>query len=165
MVHCIPFLTDLSIDPVSAGGLMGMMVFFTIPSRFFGGIIADRFKKEQLKYLLSASFSLTAVGILNLFLSESMTSIYIFLILLGLGSGSFIPLDIVIRGRFFGRKAYGSIQGSTAVISVPVTFSSPIFTGWAYDLTGNYMTAFFIFCLIAVVSAIMILFIKSPKLP
>lgn len=165
MVHCIPFLTDMGIDPVSAGGLMGMMVFFTIPSRFFGGIIADRFKKENLKYLLSASFSLTAIGIVNLFLVESMANIYILLVFLGLGSGSFIPLDIVIRGRFFGRKAYGSIQGSSAVISVPVTFSSPIFTGWVYDLTGNYMIAFLIFCLIAVASAIMLLFLKSPKLP
>ena len=164
-VHCIPFLTDIGIDPVTAGGLMGMMVMFTIPSRFFGGIIADRFQKEQLKFLLTASFSLNAIGIMSLFLCESMLRVYVLLILLGLGTGSFIPMDIVIRGRYFGRKAYGSIQGSTAILTVPITFFSPIFTGWIYDTTGDYMNAFLIFGILAFACAVMMLLIRPPRPP
>ena len=30
-IHLIPFLTDMGIDPVVAGGMMAMMVFFNIP--------------------------------------------------------------------------------------------------------------------------------------
>ena len=41
-LHCIPFLTDMGTDSIVAAGMMAMMVFFQIPSRFLGGIIADR---------------------------------------------------------------------------------------------------------------------------
>ena len=162
-VHCIPFLTDMGIDPVAAGGLMGMMIVFTIPSRFLGGMIADRFEKGHLKYLLSMSFIFTALGISIILLNQSRTALYVLLIFIGLGLGSFIPLDIVIRARFFGRKAYGSIQGSTAMIAVPFMFFSPVCTGWIYDSTGNYKIAFTLFALITFSNAIIILLMNPPK--
>jgi len=47
-VHVIPFLTDYGIAPAVASGMMGMMIFFSIPSRFFGGIITDRIRRDRL---------------------------------------------------------------------------------------------------------------------
>ena len=55
-VHCIPFLTDRGIDETAAGAMMGLMIFFTIPSRFISGIIADRVRKNKMPFLLAAAF-------------------------------------------------------------------------------------------------------------
>ncbi len=51
-LHCIPFITDLGIDPTIAGIMMAMMIVFTIPSSLLSGLIADRTRKEHLRFLL-----------------------------------------------------------------------------------------------------------------
>ena len=164
-VHCIPFLTDMNIDPVVAASMMAMMVFFTIPSRTIGGIIADRVKKEHLKFLLTAAFIFPAVGITAFLLSKNLVGVYAFLILYGFGGGAFVPLDIVIRSRFFGRKAYGSIQGSSVIFSAPISFLAPVYAGWRYDATGNYTDAFILFAALAAFGAFLMLLIRVPKPP
>ena len=164
-IHCIPFLTDMGIDPVVAGSMMAMMVFFTIPSRFLGGAIVDRVSKEHLKFLMAGAFVSMGIGIAAFLLIQTTATVYILLILFGLGSGSFIPLDIVIRGRYFGRNAYGSIQGTSTIFAAPITFFAPVFTGWVYDVTGSYMNAFVIFAVIATFTAFILCLMRAPKLP
>ena len=164
-VHCIPFLTDMDIDPVAAASMMAMMVFFTIPSRFFGGIIADQVIKDHLKFLLAATFIFPALGITFFLLNQNLASVYVFLILFGFGTGAFVPLDIVIRSRYFGRKAYGSIQGSSVILSAPIAFLSPIYTGWVYDTSGSYTTAFILFAALGALAAFTMCLVKVPKPP
>jgi MFS family permease len=165
-IHIIPMLTDTGIDPVAAGGLMAMMIFFTIPSSFIGGIIADRIGKERTKYLLSGILSLFALGIGALLLPQDFTSrVYFFLVLYGLGSGAYTPLDIIARSRYFGRKAYGAIQGSSVLFSAPLSFAAPIYTGWVYDVTGSYTNAYIVYAIMACVAVVMTGLIRAPKLP
>ena len=164
-VHCIPFLTDMGIAPIVAGSMMATMVFFTIPSRFFSGIIADRVQKKHLKFLPVGVFICMAVGITTFLLHPTVATVYIFLILFGFGEGVYTPVDIVIRGRYFGRKAYGSIQGSSVIISAPVTFLAPICVGWVYDVTGSYITAFTVFLAMAVFAAFIMFLLRAPRPP
>ena len=63
-IHVIPFLTDMGIDPTVASGMMAMMVFFTIPARFLGGVLADRVRKDRLQFLLAGAFVLLAAAII-----------------------------------------------------------------------------------------------------
>lgn len=165
IIHCIPLLTDRGIDPVKAGGMMALMILCAIPSRFLGGILADRFKKEHLKLLLSGAFILTAFGLWVLLFSPGMTGLYVFLCLVGLGSGVVIPADIIIKGRFFGRRAFGSIQGGTVILSVPVAFLAPIYAGWVFDAAGTYRSAFIVFMMVSVVNAFLVLLVRPPKAP
>ncbi len=53
-IHCIPFLTDMGIQPALAGSMMGIMIFSTIPTRFLSGFLADRIKRQHL--LLAGRF-------------------------------------------------------------------------------------------------------------
>lgn len=164
-IHSIPFLTDMGIDPIVAGSMMAMMVFFTIPSRFLGGIIADRVGKGNLKFLQVGSFLFMAAGIAAFLLSQTLAVLYVFLILWGLGSGALVPLDILTRGRFFGRKAYGSIYGSSAIFSAPLSFLAPIYVGRVYDVTGSYINAFILFAALAAFAAFIMCLIRVPRPP
>lgn len=164
-IHCIPFLTDMGIDPLVAASMMAMMVFFTIPSQFISGFIADRVGKDKLKFLLAAAFFLPAAGLVAFLAYPQMAGVYVFLILYGLGSGSFVPLDILIRSRYFGRKAYGAIQGSSVIISAPISFLAPVYTGWVYDATGSYTNAFILFASLAAFGALLMMLTRTPKLP
>ena len=121
-VHTIPFITDKGITPVAAGGMVAISSLLSFPSRFLGGVLADRLRKNQLKFLLLGSYLLIALGILILLLLPSIPSLYLFLVLWFFGNGTFVPLSVIILGRYFGRNAFGSIQGLLLAISLPVAF-------------------------------------------
>ena len=164
-LHCIPFLTDMGIAPTLAGGMMAIMVFFTIPSMFLSGFIADRIRKERLRLLMAGAYLFQALGITIFLLNQTTASIFIFLIMYGFGNGSIRPLLIIIRGRFFGRKAYGSIEGASVMLEAPVALLAPVYTGWVYDTTGSYITAFILFAVLAVFATSLICLIKPPPDP
>jgi cyanate permease len=162
-VHIVPFLTDKGINPVIAGSMFAMWLFFTLPSRIFGGLIADRTKREHIKFLLAGSLFLSATAVTILLLSPTIAGIYVFLALYGLGFGAYTPLDTLIRGRYFGRKAYGSIQGVSTLLSGPFAFLAPIYTGWVYDKTGTYVTAFTFLAVLAAVGCFIMCLVRTPK--
>ena len=165
IVHMIPFLTDMGIERTIAGRMMGMMVFFTIPSRFLGGLIVDRIGKGRLSLLLAGAFFLQAAGIIALLIDRSMTSLYVFLILFGLSSGASTPLYILMIGRYFGRKAFGSILGSSLAIRAPLSLVAPVFTGWVYDTFGNYTPAFTLFAALSAIAALLACLARPAELP
>ena len=164
-VHIFPFLTDIGIDEVAAGGMMGVMIFFTIPSRFFGGIIADRIPKRHLQLLLVVAFLLQVIGISSFLLSRSIISVYVLLICHGLSSGAMTPLIILILGRYFGRKAFGSILGTMIAFLAPMGLFSPVYYGWIFDNSSSYDIAFITALVLAVIAAFTTFFIRAPKLP
>jgi MFS family permease len=164
-LHVIPFLTDMGIEPVVASGMVGMMVFFNIPSQFFGGILADRFKKNRLPLLLATAFFLQVVGISGFLLSQSMPSVYVLLVLHGVGHGAFTPIFLVISGRYFGRRSFGKIVGSSMLLRAPFSLLAPVYAGWIYDTTGSYITAFITLAILAACAAVTLLFVRAPRLP
>jgi len=165
IIHVIPFLTDMGITPTVAGGMMGLMVFFTVPSRFFSGLMADRFEKRHLHLLLAISFFFQAIGFISFLLHQSLFTVYVFLILFGFGSGANTPLSILTRGRYFGRKAYGSISGTSTLFQAPLSLGSPIFAGWVYATTGSYMMALILFTALFILATILIMMVRPPQPP
>ena len=143
--------------------MMAMMIFFTIPSKVLTGMIADLIKKERLQILMGFAVMLQAIGIMAFLSNQTLPMVYVFLILNGLGVVPIRPLLIVIRGRYFGRKAYGSIEGASVVFETPITIFAPVYSGWIYDTTGSYLTAFKLFAILAIISSIIMFFIHPPR--
>jgi len=164
-IHIIPLLTDMGIGQTVASAMMAMMVFFTIPSRFLGGLLADRFRKERMQFLLAGTFLLQAVGITAFLLNQTIAIVYVFLILYGFGSGATTPLKLTMQGRYFGRKAFASILGSFLLFTAPASLLAPVYAGWIYDTTGSYITAFIVFAAIAALSTFLICLARPPKPP
>jgi cyanate permease len=162
--HCIPFLTEMNIDPIIAGSMMGIMIVFTIPSRFLCGVFADRIPKDRLKLLMALPFLILLFGIVIFLINPSTLSIYILLFFYGLAHGLPTPLLIIIISRYFGRKAFGAILGSCVMFLVPAALFSPIIAGWIFDKTGSYNIAFQLFAATALCAAILLCFMRTPKL-
>lgn len=162
-IHCIPFITDMGIDPTIAGSLMAMMIFFAIPSSLVSGLIADRTSREHLRLLLVGAYLFQALGIASFLVYSHPVMLYPLLILLGFGNGAVRPLFIITRGKYFGRKAYGSIEGTSMTFQTPFAILSPIYAGWVYDTTGSYWTAFTLFAFLAAFSALVVYMARYPK--
>jgi cyanate permease len=164
-IHVIPFLTDRGLDTSVATYMMGMMVFFAIPARFFGGIIADRLAVNRLGFLLSGALCLHVIGIGSFLLFRNTPSMYVLLICYGFSMGAGTPMLILMLGRFFGRKAYGAILGTSLAIFAPLGLISPVYCGWVYDTYGNYDAVFVTFIIAAAVASLVSLTVRPPKKP
>jgi len=164
-IHCIPFLTDMGITPTVAGGMMAMMVFFTIPSRFLAGFLADRVRRDRLQFLAAGAFLLQAAGLIAFLMQQDVTMAYVLLILYGFGNGAATPLRLTMGGRYFGRKAFASILGVGMLFTAPLSMLAPIYAGWIYDTTSSYTIAFIIFAVLLVSAAFFLCFLRPPKPP
>jgi MFS family permease len=164
-IHVVPFLTDMGISQTVAGAMLSMMIFFTIPSRFFAGFLADRLRKDRLQYIGAASVFLQAAGLAVFLLHQSVVTAYVLLILFGLGNGAVTPIRLSMGGRYFGRKAFASILGVGMFINAPLGFLAPIYSGWIYDTTGAYTIAFITYAGLLLGSTIILLFLRPPAAP
>ncbi|MFC1952833.1 MFS transporter [Chloroflexota bacterium] len=164
-LHIIPFLTDIGIDPLVAGGMMAMMVFFTVPARFLGGAFADRIRKDRLQFIIAAAFLVQALGIIAFLVKQNITMAYVMMILYGIGSGAPTPVRLSMGGKYFGRKAFASILGVTMFLTAPLSLVAPIYAGWIYDTMGSYNIAFTTFAILLLCATLFASFIRPPKLP
>ncbi|MFC2044635.1 MFS transporter [Chloroflexota bacterium] len=163
--HCIPLITDMGYSPIRAAGVMSMAGAIGIPFRFASGFLADRLKKEHLRFLMGISFLIMPAGIIAFSLHQTMATVYALLILFYIGQGPGAVLMSVIRARYFGRKGLGSIQGASLMITMPFNVIAPIYAGWVYDTTGSYLDAFRLFAGLLVFGALLIFCARPPKPP
>ncbi len=159
VLHQIAFLTDIGISETAAAAALGMMVAISIPSRLFFGWLGDRMDK---RYVMMTTYLLQAVGVFILANVRSIDQVYIFLVVFGIGYGGAIPVFIAMRGEYFGRKAFATIQGLMRLFLMIPTVIGPVFAGYVYDTTGSYYYAFVLFTVLYVIGAIVIAFAKRP---
>jgi len=162
-IHIIPFLTDRGISATTASAMMGLQVFFTIPSRFLGGIIVDRTSNKQVPFILAGAFALQAIGIGAFLAFQNTAAIYVFLSCYGLSSGGAMPVLTVVLGRYYGRKAFGSIFGVLRACQAPFSFIAPTYAGWVYDTTHSYTNAFMIFVILISIGVVVLCLVRPPR--
>jgi sugar phosphate permease len=164
-IHGIPFLTDLGIDPLKAASIMALMALASIPARLLGGFLADRVRIRHLRFLLGGAYFLQAIGITLFLLHGTVGMIYIWFICNGFGNGASLALMNPIRARYFGRKAIGSVIGTSMMFITPGAVIAPIYAGWIYDTTSSYIPTFTLFAVLLVFSTIITSLILPPNLP
>ncbi|MFH1381679.1 MAG: MFS transporter [Chloroflexota bacterium] len=164
-IHGVPFLTDMGISPVRAASMMAIMLAASLPARILGGFLADRVRKNQLRFLMLASLLLQATGFAIFLMNKTMVTVYIWFIIYGFGMGAGYALMAPIRARYFGRKAFGVIGGSSTLFMMPAGVVAPIYLGWAYDTTGSYITAFTVLTVLLAGATALSFFFLPPKPP
>jgi len=162
-IHVVPFLTDIGISETTAGAMLSMQVFFSIPSRFFGGVIADRLNKKNLPKVIAIALLFMALGVKIFLVYQTLVSVFVFLILMGLCGGLFTPILTVALGRYYGRNSFGSIFGVLRALQAPLAFTAPAYSGWVFDTTGSYVPAFNQFAVLIIISSICLLCIRPPS--
>jgi len=165
LVHTIPLLTDRGVDPMMAATAMGTMVLMQVPGRLGFGWLGDRVRLTRLKYLKMLSIAVEALGIFILIRSTSMPWVWAFLVVYGIGMGANIAITAPLRGRYWGRKAYATIQGATLPFTMIAGMIAPVYAGWAYDTTGSYIGAYTVLLFGLLAAFVVTFFLNPPKPP
>jgi sugar phosphate permease len=161
-VHCIPFLTDMGIEPVAAAAMMAIVLTSGIPARLITGFVLDRVKTGGLRNIIGAGLLLQAAGVTAFLMTRSVAMIYVWFFLFGIGAGVTQSVQIPLWARYFGRKAYGAILGSTMAMNVPVALIAPVYIGRIYDQHGSYMGVIVALAILTALSGVVAFFISPP---
>ena len=161
VLHQIPHLISIGLSADTAGGILGMMIFASIPGRVLFGFLGDRIKKNK---LLAATMIIQGIGVLVLAFASSIIHVYAFVVIYGLTYGGCIPLLMAFRGDIFGRKNFAQMSGIMSPFRMIGNVIGPVLAGYLFDVTGSYKVAFVSFAALAVMSGISFYFVKSDHL-
>jgi len=161
VLHQIPHLVSIGLSADTAGGILGMMIFASIPGRVLFGFLGDRIKKNK---LLAATMIIQGIGVLVLAFASNIIHVYAFVVIYGLTYGGCIPLLMAFRGDIFGRKNFAQMSGIMSPFRMIGNVIGPVMAGYLFDVTGSYKVAFVSFAALAVMSGISFYFVKSDHL-
>jgi sugar phosphate permease len=165
MVHGIPMLTDMGINANKAALMFSIAGTAAIPTRLLAGFLADRVKKNQIRFLLMGCALIIAAGVISFLLKPGVAMAQVMLISFYMGFTGTNILQPVINARYFGRKSLGSISGITSTFMTPFSVGAPVFVGWVFDRTGSYIVALQVTAVIAVFVCVLLLFARPSRTP
>ncbi|MFC2016768.1 MFS transporter, partial [Chloroflexota bacterium] len=160
-VHMVPLLVFKGFDEQGAANAIGLLLIFTLPSRFTFGWLGDIYPK---RYLLMFACLIETFALIIVLTAQSMWQVYLFVIVFALGYGV-APLDMAIVGDYFGRKNFATIQGIRAPVTALGVMAGPIYAGYIYDVTQSYEIVFITFMALYFLAAIVFIFARRPKPP
>ena len=122
----------------SLGAISAVLAVFTGTNAVFilvGGYIGDRMPIRLVYFGFSV---MEPAALLVLVLVPGTWVVFLFAVMLGLGTGSRMPLVFSVRGVYFGRRAFAAIT-SLSLVPVSIIFIIvPILVGVMRDITGSY---------------------------
>ncbi len=159
-VHIMPYLISIQMPREIASAIAASVVISSVAGRLGFGWLGDRMDK---RYLLASALFLQALGLLIFAYTNSVAYAIVFLALFGPGFGGVITLRLAIQVDYFGRKAFGSIQGVMQAIHMVGSILGPVFAGWIYDIRSSYQWAWLVLTIIIFLSIPLIVTLKPPK--
>jgi len=158
VLHQIPYLVSIGVSQETAASILGLMITISIPGRLVFGTLGDFYSKRK---LLVSAMALQTLGVFILSQATGVAHAYAFITFYGIAYGGAIPLLYAFRGELFGRKRYATISGILAPFRMVGSVVGPIFAGYIYDVYHDYKLAFYVFTLLALLSAVSFIFVKS----
>jgi sugar phosphate permease len=141
VVHVMPHLISVEFTREKASLAAALLVFVSIAGRFGMGWFSNRADSRR---LLAISFLLQTLGLIFLTGAKDIGWVVAFIAAFGPGYGGAITLRLTLQAHYFGRRAFGTIQGSFMALMMVGTISSPLLTGMCYDHFGSYRLAWFV---------------------
>lgn len=156
----IPALESYGIPRATAAFGVSFLTLFTLVGRWGFGLAADVATKPR--YLLVMTAVLKLAGLLVFANIHSAWMIIPFAVFFSLGFGGDVTARSVLLGRYFGRNAFGTIQGLMATATVIGGVMAPVFAGWVFDTYGSYRPAFLVMSIFIALAIPMLIAAKSP---
>lgn len=171
MAHLAPMLWDQGVSVPMAGWVVSTYTAMSMIFQIVGGYVGDMISK-RVAYFCFTSIQAGAVLIL-VFSPElaaiahipTLTVVFSFAVLFGIGFGGRNPLSTSMRGEYFGRSSFGKIMGISQVPMNLMLLAAPIYPALMHDLQGSYDTAFISLAILNFFGGVMFLMAKKPTKP
>ena len=160
MVHLGPMLDDRNFSLPTVGWVVATYTAVAAVFTLVGGYIGDRL---PIRFALFGFAAIQSVAVAVLLVTESLSMVFVFALILGVGFGGRNPLTAAIRGAYFGRKAFASITGISMIPQNVLLLLAPLFAGIVFDATGSYSVPFATMAIVSLVGSACFLFLGNPS--
>jgi len=146
---------ELTIPYKVASRLITVMYATSTVGRMVLGHLSDTLGRIRLIIICCL---LIAAGSLGIVFKQGMSTLYILVIIYGLGHGAVWPLYAACASDYFPKEAAGGIIGLWTVFLGVGMILSPVISGWTADATGTFSWSF----ILAMCAAMASLFLLLP---
>ena len=160
LVHLVPYSIEIGIPAFIAANLLACIGAAMIVGRLGLGAIADKIGSRRTMLI---GFVMLFISLIWLLMVKEVWSLFLFAIICGLGFGGVSSSQSPLAANYFGSKSHGSIFGAIGGATVIVGSTGPFITGYLFDLTGTYQTAFIACASLSLAGTMLCLLLKRPK--
>jgi MFS family permease len=156
VVHIVPHITDLGISASKGANILAALGGAGIVGNVVGGA-ADRIGNKQVCVIGLMLASATLFWLVSI---TEVWMFYLFVGVFGIGYGVCFTSESPLVAWLFGVSSHGLLLG---IISFGFTIGAaigPLLTGYIFDVTGSYQTAFLTFAVLSVVGLILMVLIR-----
>jgi len=157
--HQISILSESGLRSTQAALAFTIESAVAIPMTLAAGWLADRFGP---RYLLAFGQATLAVTMVWLTTVESAGDVFIYGVLRGLTTGTWILAAEVSWPTYFGRRHLGSIVGLSFAVGFIGAAVGPLPFSLAYDRNGSYDAALWVLAVLPVAAMVGALLIRPP---
>lgn len=160
--HQVSFITDMNIREAVAASALGFTLGISAISRMGSGWLADRISS---RYVVIMFLIIEVGGMLLLMQASTISDIWLFVVVYGLGVGASTTLLPLVLKDIFGTAAFSMLF---AVLDLffrgGYTLGIP-FAGFVFDATGSYRLVFTIIIVLYITAGTIMYFTfgASPK--
>jgi MFS family permease len=142
ILHVVPFLQSVNLEPATAAFLATALAIISNVGRVGYGYLGDRIPR---KHAFAITFLSQALGLTVVLFAPSALALGLFVLLYGTGYGGSVALSSAMTREYFGRIAFGAIQGWFFAATTLAGMAGPMFAGWIFDINQSYNTAWMVF--------------------
>lgn len=157
LIHIVPYGRDLGISSHKAAGVLSVIGAVSMVGRFVSGLAIDRVGSKQIMIIC---FVLLLASLFWLSTADVLWKLYGFACIYGLAHGGFFTTISPIMAELFGIRAHGSLFGLAVFFGTTGGALGPILTGYLFDMTQNYVIAFWMILAITCIAFGLLLFLK-----
>jgi len=158
MVHIVPHALELGFSPAKAANMLATIGGLSILGKTLLGLAGDSIGSRN---ILMISFILLSLAMIWLLTAKVPWMLFLFSALFGFAYGGSATSHSPLVADLFGMKAHGLILG-VAGFGVPFGGAAgPLFTGYIFDITGNYQIAFQVVTAIGITGVLTTIAIKK----
>lgn len=159
MANMVPYAMGAGFDAQAAARLMPVIAGAGLVGKILFGMAAD---KMSLKLGLWLAIGLVMFGMAILLTNPAYPLMVVASALIGLAAGGMLPVWGAILAAVFGLASYGRVMGlMQPLITLCIMPGFPL-TGYLFDRSGSYDTAFMMFIGVLVVAALALVPLKMP---
>ncbi|MFC1980856.1 MFS transporter [Chloroflexota bacterium] len=158
-----PHLQDIGFPIATAATALGAVGLASAIGKFSFGWVCDRIPPKY-ACAIGLGFQLGGIMILiNIEPTSPSAIIWLYAIMAGLGSGSWLPTMSMLTSTSFGLASYGAIFGIVSLFQCTGSATGPFMAGYLYDIMKTYHWAFVIFISLYSVALPSVLLIRRPR--
>jgi len=158
----VSFITDMKVSATIAAAALGVTLGIGAISALASGWLADRIIS---RYVTILFFLLAIAGMLILIRANTVSQIWLFAVIYGLGIGALGTLLPIVTRDIFGAADFSPFFSFTVVLFAVGNAIGPPLAGFMFDATGSYHSVFVTFTVIYAVAilGIYLAFGAKPK--